>query len=317
MEETEGVVGDGLDGICLRIPSHIHKQLNRILHRLQVADIENPHTLDTEIVGQRQLFEHLLRLSDIEPLRITRRTYIIHVVVDAPTTLPTAFGSGRHTTDVTPVIVADKDHHIVGNTETGIVIVLDFLVQSPYLRGLIGGFTRHFLDDFALIVDNTLHQFCVGRLTHGLVTITTHTDGHNVVGSFHALNTLTEETVKVFLVGLIVPGTPLATIAGIFLMVTGHRLVVGGTHDDSHLVGQLRVLRIIGIESPTPHGWPKEVTFQTENQFEDLLVETMIAIVGAEGVLHPGRQTRGLIIQENTTIAHTWLTIGILTFLNI
>ena len=231
------MVGDGLDGIVLRTPGHIHEERNRILHRLQVADIENPHALDAEVVGQRQLFKHLLRLGDVEPLCISGSTHIVDMVVDTPATLTFAFGSSGHTTDITPVVVADKDHHIIRHTETGIIIVLHLFIERPYLRGLLSRFARHFLDNPALVVNDIFQQLGVGIRTHGLVAITTHTDSHDVVGTLHALDTLTEETVEVFFVRLVVPRTPILTMTGIFLMIAGHRLVVGGTHDNTHLVG--------------------------------------------------------------------------------
>ena len=124
-EEAAGVVDDILLGIFLRIPGHVHEELDGILHRLQVADIKNPHALDAEVIGQRQLFEHLLRLCDVEPLRITGSTDIVHMVVDAPPAfVATLLVSDGNTTDVAPVVVTHQHDDIVGNTESGIIIVL-------------------------------------------------------------------------------------------------------------------------------------------------------------------------------------------------
>ena len=118
------MVDNRLLGIFLWIPGHIHEQLDGILHRFQVSDIENPHALDSKVVGQRQLFEHLLCLRDVEPLGITRCTHIVHVVIDAPASLSATFPDGRYTADVAPVVVADENHHVVRHTEPGIVVVL-------------------------------------------------------------------------------------------------------------------------------------------------------------------------------------------------
>ena len=70
-------------------------------------------------------------------------------------------------------------------------------------------------------------------------------------------------------------------------MVAGHGLVMRGSHDDTHLVGGLRVLRVVGIECPAPHSRPQHVTLQSQDELKDLGIEAVIAIACAEGVLHP------------------------------
>ena len=128
-EELCGVLGDVLLGIFFRVPSHIHKQLDRILHRFQVAHIQDPHALDAMIIGQRELFEHLLCLSDVEPLCITRRTNIVYVIIDAPSSLMGTFLCvNRHTTYIAPVVVTYEHDDIIGHTETCIVIVLHLFI---------------------------------------------------------------------------------------------------------------------------------------------------------------------------------------------
>ena len=254
------MVGDGLKGVFLRIPCHVHEERDGILHRFQVTHVENPHTLDAEVVGQGELFEHLLCLRDIEPLGVAGCSDIVHMIVDAPATLAAAFLLGYgHTADVAPVVVADQDHHVIGHFETCVVIVLHFFIQGPYLRGFLCRFACNFLDDFALVADDSLHQLCVGLVAHGLVAIATHTDGDDVLGALHALDAFTEELVELFLVCLVVPCSPFTTMTGILLMVAGHRLMVRGAHHDAHTVGQLAILRIVGIESPSPHGRPHHV----------------------------------------------------------
>ena len=94
-------------------------------------------------------------------------------------------------------------------------------------------------------------------------------------------------------------------------MVAGHGLVVGSAHDDAHLVGSLRVLWVVGIEGPAPHGRPEHVALQAQNELEHFLIEAMVAIVSAVGVLHPRRQTGGLIVEEQAAPAHCRLTVGV------
>ena len=162
-----------------------------------------------------------------------------------------------------------------------------------------------------MVVNDGLQQAGISILAHRLVTVATHTDGHDVVGAFHPLYALTEEAVEVFLVALIIPCSPLLTIAGILLMIAGHGLMVGCSDDYSHSVSSLQVLWVVSIESPVPHSRPKEITLKAENEFKDLCIEAVVAIVCAEGVLHPRRETGSLVIEEDTTITHIRLAIGI------
>ena len=222
-----------------------------------------------------------------------------------------------HAAHVAPVVVTQQDEHVVGHTHALVVVVEHLLVECPHLRRLLGGTARHLLDDLTLVLDDALQQLRVGILAHGLVAVATHTDGHDVVSTLHALDALAEELVELRLVLLIVPGAPLATAAGILLMVAGHGLVVTGAHDDAHLVGRLRVQRVVGIECPAPHGGPEEIALEAQDQLKDFLVEAVVAIAGAEGVLHPRGQTRRLVVEEQAAIAHGRLAVRILTLFNI
>ena len=93
--------------------------------------------------------------------------------------------------------------------------------------------------------------------------------------------------------------------------------MVRGSHHHTHLISSLQVLWVVGIESPSPHGRPEVVAFQSKNQFKHFFIELMPAVVRTESILNPCRETGGLIIQEKTTITHGRLTIGIFTFLYI
>ena len=212
--------------IFLRIPRHIHKQRDRILHGFQVTNIQNPHTLNAVVVGQRELFEHLLGLSNVQPLRVTRSSHIVDMVVQSPATLVFAFLGIGYTAHITPVVVAQQHDDVVGHTHAGIVVVEYFLIECPHLRRLLGRLLGHLLDNLTLVLHNLLQQFGICFGTHGFVTITTHTDGHHILGTLHTLNTLTEELVEFLLILLIVPRAPLATLAGILLMIASHRFMV-------------------------------------------------------------------------------------------
>ena len=118
-------------------------------------------------------------------------------------------------------------------------------------------------DDFALVLHNIEQQPCVGILAHRLVTVSAHANRDDILGTFHALNALAEETVEHLLVGAIVPRTVLMAVAYPFLVVARHRLMVGGTDNNAHFIGGFRVFRVVGVESPVPHGGPQEITLQS------------------------------------------------------
>ena len=224
------------------------------------------------------------------------------MVVDSPAALATTFLiTHGHTANVAPIIVADENHHVVGHFQTCIVVVLHLFVERPHLGSLLSRFTRYILDNLTLIIDDALHQLRVRLVTHRLVAVATHTDGHNVLGTLHTFNALTEELVQLRLVRLIVPSAPLLAVTGILLVVAGHRLVVRGAHDNTHRVGQFTILRVVGIECPAPHGGPQEVTLQTQNQLEHFRIERASAIFSTKGILHPRRQTGCFVVQEDAT----------------
>ena len=122
-EEAGGVVGHRLLGVLLGVPCHVHKQLYGVFHGLEVAHVENPHALYAEVVGQLQLLKHLLRLRDVEPLRVARSTDIVYMVVESPSTgVLTLLGVG-HAAHVAPVVVAEQHNHVVGHAHAFVVVV--------------------------------------------------------------------------------------------------------------------------------------------------------------------------------------------------
>ena len=284
------------------IPGHIHKQLDGILHGLQVAHVQDPQLLDAAVIGQLQLFPHILDGGHVDPLRIAWCSHVVHVVVESPAAFALLLLSRWQSSDVTPVVVAEQHRHVVRHPQSCVVVVLHLLIEGPYLCRLLGRALGHLLDDAPLVVDDALQQLRVRTLAHGLVAVATHADGDDVVSALGALDTLTEEAVEVLLVRGVVPGAPTLTVTGIFLVVACHRLVVRGTHHDTHRVSSLQVLRVVGIESPSPHGRPQVVTLQTQDQLEHFLVETVVAVVRAEGVLHPRGQTGCLVVEEQAAI---------------
>ena len=242
---TEDGGAEGFDVGCNNVatyrtgaPGHVHEERDGVLHGLEVADVEYPHAVDAVGIGKCELLPHVLCGSDVEPLGVTWRTDVVHMIIESPAAGVLALLGGRHAAQVAPVVVAEQHEHIVGHLHALVVIVEHFLIESPHLGHVLGVTACNLLDDSTLVVDNLLQQLGVGIFAHGLVAVATHADGDDVVGILGTLDALTEEAVDDLLVGLIVPRSVLGTMAGPLLMVAGHGLMVAGADDDTHLVGQ-------------------------------------------------------------------------------
>ena len=142
--------------VFLWIPGHVHEQLDRILHWFQVAYVQDPKFLNTTIIGQLQLFPHVLHWGDIDPFCVTGSTHVVHVVIEPPAALAFLLLSSRQSTHITPVVIAKQYGHIVGHAQTGIVVILYLFIKCPDLWGLLGRTFGHLLDDAALIVNDVL-----------------------------------------------------------------------------------------------------------------------------------------------------------------
>ena len=187
------------------VPSHIHEELDRIFHWLEVAYIENPEFLDAVLVCERELFPHILDRSYVESFGITRSTYIVNVVVESPTALTLTFLHGRYTTYVTPVVITEENCYIIRHTHTIVIVVEHLLIESPYLWNILGSLATSLADELTLIGNNTFHEFQISVLAHSHVAITTHTDSDNILCMLITLYATIPEFVKIILVGSIVP----------------------------------------------------------------------------------------------------------------
>ena len=105
------------------VPRHVDEELDRILHRLEVTDIEDPQTVDTILRSQRELFPHVLYRRHVKPLRIAGRTYIVDMVIESPSSLAVTLLRCGHPPHVAPVVIAEQQRHVVGYFHARIVIV--------------------------------------------------------------------------------------------------------------------------------------------------------------------------------------------------
>ena len=237
------------------------------------------------------------------------------MVIDAPAPFPRPLGRRGELADVAPVIVAQQDGHVVRHPQAQVVILLDFLVQRPDLGTCRRRTPRLPADDFPLIVNDFLQQRNVFGLfpflSHRRIAVTAHADGDQIFRPGRPAHAFGEKLVQVLLVLLIVPRAVSSVFPHPFLVIAGHGLVMGGSHDNAHLVGRDAVQGVVGIEGPAPHGRPEEIGFQAQKQLEHMGIELMATIVRAEAVFHPGREAGCLVVEENAPVAHSRLRHGV------
>ena len=311
LAEGAGVGEDVAVVILLRVPGHLQEEVDGIFHRLEVAHVEHPEFVYSVVGGEFQLLPHSLNRGDVKPLGVAWRAHVVHVVIHSPAAGVLALLGVGQSAHVAPVVVAEKDDHVVGHAQTRVVVVEHLLVERPHLRCLGGGLAGLLGYDFSLVFDDFLEELHIGFGAHGLVAIAAHTDRDDILSPFHALDSLGEETVEVLLVGVVVPCTILFAVTGVFLMVAGHRLVVACAHDHAHLVGRGAVLRVVGIERPAPHRGPEIVAAQTQDKLAHVFVELMPSEVGAVMVFHPCGETRGLVVEEDAAVFHSGFPCGV------
>ena len=308
--ELRGMLHEVPGRVACGIPCHVEEERDGVLHRLEVTHVEHPELVHPILVGERHLFPEVLYGRHVHPLAVAWSPHVIHVVVHAPPTGALLLLHVGQSPYITPVVVREQYRHVIGHPQSVLIVELHLLVECPHLRTFLGGPSRHLLDDAPLVVDDVLQQgnvllhVVVGITAHGLVAVTAHTDGDEVLRVLGPLHTLAEERVEHLLVRLVVPLAVLVAAACPLLVVACHGFVVAGTHDDTHLVGQRTVLCVIGIEGPRPHGWPQEVGPEAQQQFEDLLIEGMTSVVCAESILHPSRQAGSLVVEEEAAVGH-------------
>ena len=88
---------------------------------------------------------------------------------------------------------------------------------------------------------------------------------------------------------------------------TAARLMVGSAHDHSHFVCKQRIFKMIHRKIRTPHRRPDIVTLQAQQQFKNMFVKFRCRLGTSKFFLRPISETRLFIVNEKSTVAHTWL----------
>ena len=282
----------------MRIPGIGEEEFGRHFHRLQVAHVNDPEPVRTVLVGQVHLLPDLGDLGHVQPFIRARPAHVIEVVVDAGAAAALAFFRRGQAADVTPVVVAPEQQHVIRHAHTLLVVFLDFLVERPQLghRGRV--LAQLLLDERALVAHDALQQVDVGAFRHRLVAVAAHRHRDHLLVVARVAQALGPERAQGVGVAAVVPRT--LAVADPLLVGAHHRLVVRGAHHDAHGVGQLAVALVVVVEGRAPHGGPQVVGAHAQHQFEQLLVE--LAVVAAEALPGPVGERRRFVVQEDAAV---------------
>ena len=83
--------------------------------------------------------------------------------------------------------------------------------------------------------------------------------------------------------------------------------MVGGTHNDTHVVGYLGRQGVVLIEAACPHGRPEIVGFKAQQEFEDTTVS--LVVHSAKLLVAPCTERGPLIVYEDATVLHLRLAV--------
>ena len=89
----------------LGIPCHIHEERDRIFHWFQIAYIQYPQLFYSVIVCELKLLPHILYRGYVQPFGVSRSTYVVYMVIHAPTARMLTFLGIWQTAYIAPIVI--------------------------------------------------------------------------------------------------------------------------------------------------------------------------------------------------------------------
>ena len=247
---------------ALRRSRIIKKKLNRKLHRFSIAHIHHPEPVRSIRQRQIHLLLDLRQIIRVQPLVRSRTAHIVEVVVDSRSARALALLRRRQPPQISPVVVAPQQGHIVRHAHAFFVVALHLFVKRPYLWNLLEVRIHRLLQDLSLVRDDSFQQFRIRAGRHRRVAFAAHPQRHYFFVVFVALHSSAPELVNLFLIRRVIPRTMMSRRPLFFS--AHHRLFVRGAHYDAVFIGQLRVQWIVRCERVVPHGRPQKIRLQPQ-----------------------------------------------------
>jgi len=186
-------------------PSVGEEILDGELHRLEVADVDDPDARGVVLPGKVHLLPYFREWIGVEPLVVSRAADVVEVVVDAGAAGACALGRGGQAADIAPVVIAPEERDVVGHAHAALVVVLDFLVERPDLRDFRDVGIDLLGEDRALIGDDFFEEGDIGVFRHGLVAVAAHGEGDDAFEVAVAADAVGPELAQRFAIGGVVP----------------------------------------------------------------------------------------------------------------
>ena len=242
---------------------------------------------------------------------------IIEVVVHAVTALVIAHFRGRHSTEISVVIVAEHERHafkfrIALKSRRLLVTIeirLDFLIEREHSRHLVEVLVDVLFDqavlrfqDFSQKIDVVLKRRFLAH--DGRVRLAAHADGDDVFKLAASDQAVFPELRDALLIRKKIPGVAVdrsrSAQVSVLLALAQTRFVMGHAHDDTKFVREFRARksRTVVREDRRPHRRPHVVALEAQKQFENVLVA--FRVKSAEPLITPISECRPLVIDEES-----------------
>ena len=257
------------------------------------------------MVSQIELFAQLRDGRSVNPSVIPRSAVHVNMIIQPHASFTPLFPPRSYPTDISPVVITEKQHHVIRHLETFVIIPLYLRKHRPKLRYSGRVFPMYTSENFTLSFNHIRqhsHVLLIRAASHGHIPITAHSDGHDTFVLTAPFRPFDEERINAFFISGVIPRPYFFPPLGIILMRTHHRLMMGSAHHDAHIVCQLSVRRVILIKRTGPHGRPHVVGFQPEQQFEHMGIKATVEPTELRGC--PTAKARPFVVQENATVFH-------------
>ena len=120
----------------IRVPCHIHEEVDGKLMRLDIPHIEHPELIHPILIGGLQLLPHFRNSRHREPLACPWRTIIAHMIIHAVATFMLLLTQVRKASYMTEIIIAKHHDYIIRHLQALVIVIKHLAIESPHLRSL-------------------------------------------------------------------------------------------------------------------------------------------------------------------------------------